>query len=77
MIQGCPFDTVPKPELKVFLKKMRRGVKHSEIEELVHLGPQAACTKFFNGSFEDLPYREEITRPTEFFHESEKRLSPM
>jgi hypothetical protein len=79
MVQGCPFSYMPKAELKVFLKKMRRGIKHSEIEDLVEFvpdRPQFSCVKFFNGKFQHLIFKkEEFGRAVDFFYESEKRLS--
>lgn len=77
MIQGCPFACLSKADLKTFLKKMRRGVKHSDIDELAidaDKHPQEACKLFFNKKFIDLPLND-IEMPPIYFNESEKRLT--
>lgn len=79
MIQSCPFSCMQKAELKVFLKKMRRGVKHADIDELAinaQENPHEACIKFFNKKFVELPINEaNFEKPCHYFIESEKRLS--
>jgi DNA primase large subunit len=77
-VQGCPFVVMGKPELKVFLKALRRGVKHADIETLMKFvpeEPQRACVEFFNGKFIEIPFGErKFERPVDFFYESERRL---
>jgi hypothetical protein len=78
-VQGCPFAVMPKPELKVFLKALRGGVKHADIEALTAFvpgQPTKACVAFFNAKFPALPFKQEaFERPTDFFYESERRLN--
>jgi DNA primase large subunit len=78
MVQGCPFAALPKAELKVFLKTLRRGVAHADIEELTQFVPDrpaAACVAFFNGTFGDVPFKgDAFERPVDYFNESEWRM---
>lgn len=79
MIQSCPFSCMQKAELKIFLKKMRRGVKHADIDELAinaQNNPHEACRTFFNKKFIELPINDaDFEKPANYFNESEKRLS--
>lgn len=79
MIQSCPFSCLQKAELKIFLKKMRRGVKHADIDELAinaQNDPHEACRTFFNKKFIELPINDaDFEKPANYFNESEKRLS--
>jgi DNA primase large subunit len=77
-VHGCPFSVLPKPELKVYLKAMRRKIKHAEIEDLANYlpeNPQFACLKFFNGQFHDSPlHPQKFNHPVDLLIESEARL---
>ena len=77
--QGCPFSFMSKASLKILLKSMRRGAKHSDIEELTKYipeNPTKACTEFFNAKFTNLPLRDKlIERPVDYFFESNTRLN--
>ncbi|OHS95309.1 hypothetical protein TRFO_38599 [Tritrichomonas foetus] len=79
IIQGCPFNCLNKAELKVFLKKMRRGASHADIEIISRFAtekPQEACREFFNKCFQTLPLNvNEIETPPFYFFESERRIS--
>ena len=79
MIQSCPFSCLQKADLKIFLKKMRRGVKHADIDELAikaQENPHEACKIFFNKKFIELPINDaDFEKPSHYFNESEKRLT--
>ena len=77
-IQGCPFRYMAKSEMKMYLKKIDRGVTQSDIEDIVAKmpsQPQIACRLFFDSIFPDHPFPEtQVTHPVEFFRESELRI---
>lgn len=78
-VQGCPFIALSIPELKLYLKKMKRGIKHAEIEELATIlpdNPQRACRRFFDGKFNTYLYDHDgMERPVDYFLASEDRLN--
>jgi hypothetical protein len=69
---------MPKIELKVYLKTLRRGVKHADIDALMQYipdQPQLACISYFKRQFASVPHhRQGFERPRAFFHESEMRF---
>ncbi|KAH0787598.1 Eukaryotic-type DNA primase, large subunit family protein [Histomonas meleagridis] len=76
MVQGCPFKCLSRIDLKVFLKKMRRDIKHSEIDKLAvdaEQFPIQACAKFFAGNAEQ--DQKEFEKPLQYYLESEKRIN--
>lgn len=77
-IQGCPFRYMMRAELKMYLKKMARGVKNDVINTLVEQvpeHPQIACKMFFDGCFpnQEIEYAG-ISHPIQYFKESESRI---
>lgn len=73
LIQGCPFKSMSKADLKILLKKMRRGIKHANIDKLTtnaDKNPEDACLQFFNEKFQNDIRNKKFERPKDFFFES-------
>ncbi|OHT00544.1 Eukaryotic-type DNA primase, large subunit family protein [Tritrichomonas foetus] len=76
--QGCPFRYMARSELKIFAKKMNRGLMFAELEQVAEKvpdHPQIACRLFFDLVHKENTFpRSGISHPVEFFNHSEKRI---
>jgi DNA primase large subunit len=77
-VQGCPFRYMAPSELKMYLRKMGRGVRAADVEAIgmkVPEHPQIACRMFFDARFPEEPFTNAgIGNPGQFFIESERRI---
>jgi hypothetical protein len=77
-MQGCPFRYMARAEMKMYLRKMDRGLRKDDIDAIagkVPDHPQVACRLFFDAMFpNEQLVNAGLSHPVEFFIESERRI---
>lgn len=76
--QGCPFKSMKKTEMNVFLHQMKE-IRSDDIEDILENipnEPQVACRMLFDARFPNHPYEQNgFNHPIDFAIESEWRYS--